>query len=44
MEKFINDNDMQRQLKATLSADAKGYSKLVGDDDELTVNRYRVGD
>jgi hypothetical protein len=27
----------QRQLKAVLSADVKGYRKLMGDDDEPTV-------
>ena len=34
----MTDNGMQRQLKAILSADVKGYSKLMGDDDESTVN------
>jgi len=29
---------MQRQLKAILSADVQGYSKLMGEDDESTVN------
>ena len=32
------DNGIQRQLKAILSADVKGYSKLMGDDVEFTVN------
>ncbi|MDX2426095.1 MAG: adenylate/guanylate cyclase domain-containing protein, partial [Cycloclasticus sp.] len=32
------DSGMHRQLKAILSADVKGYSKLMGDDDESTVN------
>ena len=30
--------DIKRQLKAIFSADVKGYSKLMGDDDEATVN------
>lgn len=29
---------IQRKLKAIFSADVKGYSKLMGDDDEATVN------
>jgi TolB-like protein/class 3 adenylate cyclase/Tfp pilus assembly protein PilF len=29
---------IQRKLKAILSADVQGYSKLMGDDDEYTVN------
>jgi TolB-like protein/class 3 adenylate cyclase/Flp pilus assembly protein TadD len=33
---------MHRQLKAILSADVKGYSKLMGDDDESTVNTITV--
>ena len=28
----------QRKLTAILSADVKGYSKLMGEDDEYTVN------
>ena len=32
------DNGIQRQLKAILSADVKGYSKQMGDDVEFTVN------
>jgi TolB-like protein/class 3 adenylate cyclase len=31
------DNDTQRKLKAIFSADVKGYSKLMGDDDAYTV-------
>ena len=31
------DNKTQRKLTAILSADVKGYSKLMGDDDESTV-------
>ena len=31
-------NDIQRKLKAIFSADVQGYSKLMGDDDEHTVN------
>ena len=31
------DNGMQRQLKAIFCADVKGYSRLVGEDDESTV-------
>lgn len=34
----MTDNNMKRQLKAILSADVKGYSKLMGDDDESTVS------
>jgi adenylate cyclase len=29
---------IQRKLKAIFSADVQGYSKLMGDDDEHTVN------
>ncbi len=32
------NNGMQRKLKAIFSADVQGYSKLMGDDDESTVN------
>ncbi len=32
------NNGIQRKLKAILSADVQGYSKLMGDDDEYTVN------
>jgi adenylate cyclase len=32
------ENATQRKLTAILSADVKGYSKLMGDDDESTVN------
>jgi adenylate cyclase len=32
------NNGIQRKLKAIFSADAQGYSKLMGDDDEYTVN------
>jgi adenylate cyclase len=32
------DNSMQRKLRAIFSADVKGYSKLMGEDDESTVN------
>lgn len=34
----MTDNDIKRKLKAIFSADVKGYSKLMGDDDEATVN------
>jgi adenylate cyclase len=34
----MTDNGMQRQLKAILSADVKGYSQLMGDDDVATVS------
>jgi adenylate cyclase len=40
----MGDQRIHRQLKAILSADVKGYGKLMGDDDERTVNtiiRYR---
>jgi adenylate cyclase len=32
------NNGIQRKLKAIFSADVQGYSKLMGDDDEHTVN------
>jgi adenylate cyclase len=32
------ENATQRKLTAILSMDVKGYSKLMGDDDESTVN------
>jgi adenylate cyclase len=32
------NNGIQRKLKAIFSADVQGYSKLMGDDDEYTVN------
>ena len=32
------DNGMQRKLRAIFSADVKGYSKLMGEDDEHTIN------
>ncbi len=32
------DNQVQRKLTAILSADVKGCSKLMGEDDESTVN------
>jgi TolB-like protein/class 3 adenylate cyclase len=32
------DNSMQRKLRAIFSADVKGYSKLMGEDDEHTIN------
>ena len=32
------NNRIQRKLKAIFSADVQGYSKLMGDDDEYTVN------
>jgi len=34
----MTDQGMQRKLRAILSADVKGYSKLMGDDDESTVS------
>jgi adenylate cyclase len=34
----MTDTSMQRKLRAIFSADAKGYSKLMGDDDEYTIN------
>ena len=34
----MSENTTQRKLTAILSADVKGYSKLMGDDDESTVN------
>ena len=30
------DNQAQRKLRAILSADVKGYSRLMGEDDEST--------
>ena len=32
------ENQTQRKLTAILSADVKGYSKLMGEDDMSTVN------
>jgi adenylate cyclase len=34
----MTENATQRKLTAILSMDVKGYSKLMGDDDESTVN------
>ena len=34
----MTDTSMQRKLRAIFSADAKGYSKLMGEDDEYTIN------
>ncbi len=34
----MTDNSIQRKLRAIFSADVKGYSKLMGDDDEYTIN------
>lgn len=34
----MSDNGIQRELRAILSADVRGYSKLMGDDDEHTIN------
>jgi len=36
------DNQVQRKLTAILSAEVKGYSKLMGDDDESTVTTITV--
>jgi len=33
----MSTNDFKRKLTAILSADAKGYSRLMGDDEEATV-------
>jgi adenylate cyclase len=35
---IMANNGIQRKLKAIFSADVQGYSKLMGDDDEYTVN------
>jgi class 3 adenylate cyclase len=35
---LMAENETQRKLTAILSADVKGYSKLMGDDDESTVS------
>jgi len=32
----MTDNSIRRQLKAIFTADVKGYSRLMGDDDEST--------
>ena len=40
----MTKNGIQRKLRAILSADVQGYSKLMGDDDEYTVStitKYR---
>jgi len=34
----MSNDKIQRKLKAIFSADVKGYSKLMGDDDEHTVH------
>jgi hypothetical protein len=34
----MSKNTTQRKLTAILSADVKGHSKRMGDDDESTVN------
>jgi adenylate cyclase len=34
----MTDNSIKRKLKVIFSADVQGYSKLMGDDDEHTVN------
>lgn len=34
----MTENGIERQLKAIFSADVKGYSRLMGEDDEYTVN------
>ena len=34
----MTNNGIRRKLKAIFSADVQGYSKLMGDDDEYTVN------
>ena len=33
----MTDQDFKRKLAAILSADAKGYSRLMGEDEEATV-------
>ena len=41
----MTENVIKRKLTAILSMDVKGYSKLMGDDDESTVNTitaYRI--
>jgi hypothetical protein len=41
---FMADSGIKRHLKAIFSADVKGYSRLMGDDDESTVStitKYR---
>jgi hypothetical protein len=35
------EKGLQRKLRAIFSADVKGYSKLMGDDDEYTVNTLK---
>ena len=35
-------DDFKRKLTAILSADAKGYSRLMGDDEEATVSTIRA--
>ena len=38
----MSTNDFKRKLTAILSADAKGYSRLMGDDEEATVRTITV--
>ena len=40
----MTENTLDRKLKAIFSADVKGYSRLMGDDEESTIqtlNTYR---
>ncbi len=36
----MSDSGIKRELKSIFSADVKGYSKLMGDDEVFTVNSY----
>ena len=38
----MNEKRVKRGLKAILSADVKGYSRLMEDDDEATVNTIKA--
>jgi hypothetical protein len=37
---LINSNKVKRKLTAILSADAKGYSRLMDQDEEATIRIY----
>ena len=37
----MNTEDFKRKLSAILSADVVGYSRLMGEDEELTVRTLR---
>ena len=45
----MNENSMERKLRAILSADVKGYSRMMRDDEDATIRtlktyRYAISD